>query len=468
MSAHKRALITPDSAALRRLDEISAQLRAATQPNPALLQAAQKQTQAEVRKATQKFHQRQVALTTHLESHLDGVDDHLFNLARRTESALEAQAQQLQALALESASQGNLTAQVEHLLDQQSAWYEDLLHQTQEVFHQDLDALAGSLQNQHRRSQAAIQAAAQALRQSQALLESLQKVYPRHPSFAVFSTRLEQAQSNLSQGFAEAAISTAQETAWQLHEAHLELEKDLTERSLLHSAASEKLASVQAWLIANEHVSAVDLDGRSLDYPLEVDFWTRGGWTQLVQTLSQLQEYLAAPAESLAKQDFLDLLHHTLPRIEQSIPDLVAEARRAVLASQLRFNMAEAVLTALGDQGFIPAEAAYENGDMRNAYQLEFHNLEGSELVVTLNPQPGGVKNQLDLVSKDYHQRTPHELRQRARELARSLNHFGLQVLNPSPHTLQEPAGIYATSQPSIPNLRRSSNRQVLPANRYH
>ena len=467
MSAHKRALITPDSAAMRRLDELSAQLRTLSRPEPARLTRAKRQTEVELKQAAVQTHRRQEVVTSHLDAHLSGLDARLVHLAHATEATLVGQSQQLQSLALQSASQGQFSSQVESLLDQQASQLLAWLDQSQAVQKANLDEVADHLQNQKRRMGAARQAAVHALHQSQSLLEGLQQALPGDDSYAGLQSLLDQAQQNLGQGFAEAALTTAQQASWQLQELRVQLERDLTERSYLRAAALEKLSTLQALLAANQEVSAVDMEGRSLDYPLNVDFWTEGGWTRLVQSLEPYQDYLAQPPEALGQADLRDLLRTTLPGFEQSLPELVSQARRAVLASQLRFNMAEAVLSALGEQGFVPAEASYLEGDMRQAYQLALHNLEGSQLVVTLQPQPESMQNQLDLQSQDSTRRTPHELRQRARELARSLRRYGLQVLNPAASTLREAPAAYHSSLQPVPFNRRSAQVQdPLPLNR--
>ncbi len=454
MSAHKRALITLDSAALRRLEELSAQLRATHHPDPALLQAGRQETQAQLHQAATHSQQRQELLNTRLDEQLSGLNAHIKELEYATGCALVSQAQELQSLAQKGAFQGQLADQVEGMLAQQAEHFRILLEQSQAAQQESWQTLEVNINQQTQQYKhqqySAHQAAVQTLHQTQVLLEGLEHVYPNAVQLHGLRTLLAQAQNNLGAGFPEAAISTAQQAGWQLNEMRLELERELVERNLLHTAALERLRSVQALLVANKEVSAIDLDGRSLDFSVDVDFWTGGGWTHQQQALLHAQDYLTQPAENLTREDLLSLLRSYLPGVEQSVPDLVAQARRNVLASQLRFNMAEAVLVALGEQGFVPAQASYIEGDMRLAYQLALHNLEGSQLVVTLAPQPEGLEHQLDLVSQDQPQRTPHELRQRASELARTLRRAGLQVHSPTltPDSVREAPAAYRMPPP--------------------
>jgi hypothetical protein len=426
-------MISPDTASLRRLDQLSAQLRATSKPSPKVVTETRRRTQSALKQAAVQTSHRQELLGQRFDDRFGSLDSRLVHLAQATEVALQDQTAQLQSLAMHSASQGMLASQVEALLDHQASQLLELMRQTQAESQASLRALSAELQSTQRRSQAARQVAAQAIHQSQALLENLQQAYPDLQDAQVIQANLEMAQHNLAQGYAEAAISAAQQANLQTQQLRVSLEQDTNERSLLQMAALEKFGEIEALLLSNRQVSAVDLEGRSLDYLLEVDFWAEGGWTRLQQALESIHEYLTQPPETLDKAHVMELLQDQLPRLEQAIPDVVAQARRTVLASQIRFNMAEAVLTALSEQGFVPEQAAYVEGDQRQAYQLALHNLEGSQLVVTLQPSAEGIQNQLDLHSQDHAKRTPHELRQRARELARSLRRYGMEVFNPAP-----------------------------------
>lgn len=461
-------MISPDTASLRRLDELSAQLRATSKPSPKVITESRRRTQNALKQAAVQTSRRQELLGQRFDDRFDdrfgGLDSRLVHLAQSTEAALQDQTAQLQSLAMQSASQGMLASQVEALLDHQASQLLELMRQTQAESQANLQALSTELHGTQRRSQAAQQVAAQAIHQSQALLENLQQAYPNLQDAPVIQANLEMAQQNLAQGYAEAAIAAAQQANLQTQQLRVSLEQDTNERILLWTAAQEKCGEIEALLLSNRQVSAVDLEGRSLDYPLEVDFWSEGGWTRLQQALESIQAFLAQPLETLDKAQLTELLQDQLPRLEQAVPEVVAQARRTVLASQIRFNMAEAVLTALSEQGFVPEQAAYVEGDQRQAYQLSLHNLEGSQLVVTLQPAAEGIQNQLDLHSQDHARRTPHELRQRARELARSLRRYGLEVFSPAPYASGNGVPALSTAAPTWlaqRKLQRPANQPI-------
>jgi hypothetical protein len=128
-------------------------------------------------------------------------------------------------------------------------------------------------------------------------------------------------------------------------------------------------------------------------------------------------------------KDLKEILEQNLPALEQDCHEMICLARRQVLASQIRYNMASCIVEALGDQGFELLSSEYEDQDMRKSYQVALANLEGCQIVVRVSPANGSPgKNVVSIETQNYEQRSEHELRQRARELAHSLQNYGLSV----------------------------------------
>jgi hypothetical protein len=95
----------------------------------------------------------------------------------------------------------------------------------------------------------------------------------------------------------------------------------------------------------------------------------------------------------------------------------------------VRINIADLVVQALEQQGFVLQESQYNNNDQRKAFSARVQNLEGSEVIIQVMPVPGDAgKNELQLHSLDKDMRTEHELRQRSLEISRTLNDYGLVV----------------------------------------
>ncbi len=72
---------------------------------------------------------------------------------------------------------------------------------------------------------------------------------------------------------------------------------------------------------------------------------------------------------------------HQIDEISSQLLDLVTEARVAVLASQLRFNVAQIVVQSLEAQGFFLEHANYEKDDYRETFVARTCNYAGNEVV---------------------------------------------------------------------------------------
>ena len=123
------------------------------------------------------------------------------------------------------------------------------------------------------------------------------------------------------------------------------------------------------------------------------------------------------------------LIQTDFPAFQEELDRLIVDARLAALNSQVRINIADLVVQALEQQGFVLQESKYNNNDQRKAFSARVQNLEGSEVIIQVMPVPGDAgRNELQLHSLDKDQRTEHELRKRSHEITRTLNDYGLVV----------------------------------------
>jgi hypothetical protein len=100
----------------------------------------------------------------------------------------------------------------------------------------------------------------------------------------------------------------------------------------------------------------------------------------------------------------------------------------AALSSQLRLNIADVVVRALFGQGYALEDASYTQTE-RDGFFARVVDRTGSEIIVQVDPEgPATPQNHLHLIASDRQPRTVHELRQRSKEIERSLQHTGLLV----------------------------------------
>ncbi len=244
------------------------------------------------------------------------------------------------------------------------------------------------------------------------------------------SKELQLCMQNLNQGMPEAALLNAQQTYSHLSELRGELERKQNEWSVLYQACLLTARRFYAILAGSQRLPAVDTDGNELPYEIDVDFWCGG------RKLSRLAEKTRNVLQQLQKdQAILDapalnqLIQADFPALQDELDKLVVDARLAALTSQVRINIADLVVQALEQQGFVLQASNYSNNDQRKAYSARVQNLEGNEVIIQVMPVPGDAgKNELQLHSLDKDQRTEHELRQRSQEISRTLNEHGLVV----------------------------------------
>ncbi|HVN53094.1 MAG TPA: hypothetical protein VMT46_02095 [Anaerolineaceae bacterium] len=237
------------------------------------------------------------------------------------------------------------------------------------------------------------------------------------------------ADSNLSQGAYEAGLSLGQQACLHVSELRLELEELESEWRIWRMAALEGALNLQEAIFTNAVIPAMDMDGKILPVEINVNQWSDGRYNLLRDQVDALVEELSSQAISLNTADLRELVEGQIPQLHTRFQQNLLEARVAVLSSQSRINIADMVVEALEEQGYNLQECGYVEGDMRVGYSARIQSLDGSEVVIRVDPSgksPTG--SELTIQSLDVDQLSEHELRHRAKEIARSLEQRGLKV----------------------------------------
>lgn len=120
---------------------------------------------------------------------------------------------------------------------------------------------------------------------------------------------------------------------------------------------------------------------------IELDFWTEGKYGELENRLEAIRkemvEGLRNPSYTI---DNLDNALVEIQSIDQQQNELVIESIKRGNASQIRAEMADAIIEHLEGQRFQVIERGYENCDARNAYFIKLND-GASEIVVVVNPE---------------------------------------------------------------------------------
>jgi hypothetical protein len=422
MSAHKRATISLTAEDYRRLEEASKRLRQVEANYQGLKEQLHRQRSAELWQAYQEMASRQADF----QASLSGVDE---GLAELEEQAGQALLEQVGVLHQQVEQLGeNLWQDAAEVLAEQAERLAALESASQAAQLQQLQQRQQRTQRAQQKTQRSTLLALQALQGAGVVLDSLSQADLSPAARAEAeecSLSLQMAQDNLREGLYEAAVVTAQQAYVRLSGLRRRQEAARVRREALLRAGSERLVLLQEQLRQQAQARAIGLDGEVLEATIDVDWWSGGRLNALNQRLAGLAQQL----DELGEEELLELHNQRLPELEGELEDILYQARREVLASQLRYNIAECVVEALREQGFAVQAGGYQERDMRSGYQAVVQHLDGSEVMLLVSGERGEVgRSQLDLYSLDRGMRTAHELRQRVKEMAASLRSRGLEV----------------------------------------
>jgi hypothetical protein len=98
-----------------------------------------------------------------------------------------------------------------------------------------------------------------------------------------------------------------------------------------------------------------------------------------------LPQHNSKNGENYSFEEISNLVSEKFVALEKQFTDSIYQARRNVLASQVRFNIAGSVIQALNEQGFQLNGGRYVESDQRDSYQALLKHIDGSEVVVQVS-----------------------------------------------------------------------------------
>jgi len=426
MSGHKRATVKLNQQDLYRLEQLGERVKQVELDYQDIQTKIHQHRSEQINQINQQLENRQ----NQYNQVLDGYQNDICRLEQATSQALLENHLALQD-ELEN-HQSVLACNMQTLIAQHQQSIHQVLQENQQTQANHFQSIKHALQNfQNEREQKAY-LAQEAVQGAFSLLQSVNQVYPHERYFPGAMNRIQMeydlAAQNLENGLAEAALYGAQQVCQQVSILRLSLEEIMQNTALMLSIAREKATEIL--LLIQEHTSipAVDLEGNLLDTLIDVDYWSAGRLGSLYQRCAGFLNQLENPAADYEYADLERVIQLVLPQLEQSLQDIVAQARLKVILSQIRYNIAQRIVEALAEQGFEIQQSLYLGNDEKQPYQVITRNLEGSEVQVCVDTgdQLGAYQIQLD--SEEAVPCTEAELRQRAHQVMRSLQTFGLKV----------------------------------------
>ena len=146
----------------------------------------------------------------------------------------------------------------------------------------------------------------------------------------------------------------------------------------------------------------LEVDAPAVEVAAEIDYWTRGGLTELLtRTRHELGKVFKPEVNALTVDDLRKLAERS-QELRTDLDRLTGQARQALIASQLRHNIARRIETALGDEGWEVIDSAFEGEDQRDALHVKLGHQNGAEVVAEICPQAASDSAISNLVSVSF------------------------------------------------------------------
>ena len=429
MSGHKRSIIQLSRQDLHRISSLNPTLRQVEQDYQAVGDTINHNRVQQLERINLDLEDRQKSF----QNILGSFSQDLSILEQRNGQAILDQSDYFCKLLQDQ--EYSLNKNFNTLIDQHFKVFYQLMEQNQQSVWEYFHGIDTEIHEIYKERDQKKYLAEKAVQTAYGLCQSICEVYDHECYFpgAVegIGQSLETAYYNLEQDMNEAALVLAQQASQQLSILRIDIEEKMQRAAFEQSFTIEKVQSLCSLIRNNEFVSAIDLNGNKLDITIDVDYWTSKGISKLLKRTEGLLGQLEANEYGIEFNDYTRIQQFILPQIEKSLQDLIADARIKVILSQIRFNIAEAVIEKLSEQGFYIEDGNYSDTDEREPYSVITQNLEGCQVKVLIESgeQPGQYALHID--SEESGEYTYTELKQRANTLLRSLQNAGLRVGTP-------------------------------------
>ncbi len=257
-----------------------------------------------------------------------------------------------------------------------------------------------------------------------------------------------------------AVIASGQQAFLNASDLRVDLEKLEREweanLEVARQSAAEVMASCEAqkecrFTLQTEE-GPMELDG-------EIDFWTGGALAKLTKTAEKELARLREPA-GLTLSDLQSSIQESQERLGVC-EDLSEKARQAIIASQVRQNIAQAVAGSLHTAGWEVTDSTYESEDFSRSIHVKLGNLQGDEIVTVITPEAemeSAIQNTLNIFFFDRSTNDEMLRRERIRLIMERLKELGLDggEATCTPGTEQSPAT--DISKLDLDRVRRQSS----------
>ncbi|MEJ5313150.1 MULTISPECIES: hypothetical protein [Anaerolinea] len=264
------------------------------------------------------------------------------------------------------------------------------------------------------------------------ILENYPESVPYIENLQNVQTQLDFAIQNFHLGFYDSALNLSQTIYFNLSSLRLKLENEGVEKRRILAEIIDELSKLQNNLRRNRKIKPVDLQGNLIDSYISVDEWSGNTLSQLESYVSQLIQEFNKYGIQQSLEILRDFKENQLQSLKNQLIEVIHQARLNALNAHLNYLIAHDVLLALVEQGYKPIEGEYESEEIKDTYIAKAVDPLGNLVEIQVQTtSPEKIEHDLHIISTHKQNHSLHELRQRAKEIQKSLNKIGWVVQDP-------------------------------------
>lgn len=264
------------------------------------------------------------------------------------------------------------------------------------------------------------------------ILENYPESVPYIENLQNVQTQLDFAIQNFHLGFFDSALNLSQTIFFNLSSLRLKLENEGVEKRRILAEIIDELSKLQNNLRRNRKIKPVDLQGNLIDSYISVDEWSGNTLSQLESYVSQLIQEFNEYGIQQSLEILRDFKENQLQSLKNQLIEVIHQARLNALNAHLNYLIAHDVLLALVEQGYKPIEGEYESEEIKDTYIAKAVDPLGNLVEIQVQTaSPEKIEHDLHIISTHKQNHSLHELRQRAKEIQKSLNKIGWVVQDP-------------------------------------
>lgn len=135
---------------------------------------------------------------------------------------------------------------------------------------------------------------------------------------------------------------------------------------------------------SNDMKFVIETENGDEEIDSQIDYWTEGGLKAIATVVQEIDERIQ-DAENISTEELVAMIAE-LKRNSEQIREVQCKAKEALIASQLRADMAGTMADALAGAGWECTGYTYEGDECNKPLHIKFEDGNGNEIVAIISP----------------------------------------------------------------------------------